>query len=137
MRSVDLQEAMNLLSVDVPFVDVRSVEEYEAGHIPGAFNVPFKLARGDRLEDNPEFTSLVAKVISPDQRALVYCHSGARSERAAHALEAVGYAGLLHLEVGWDGRRDAFGRLTPGWRRNSLPRTTRSEPGRDYAAIKG
>lgn len=137
MRSVDLPEALNLLDAEVRFIDVRSVEEYTEGHIPGAFNVPFELARGDRLEDNPEFVSLIANVVAPAERALLYCHSGSRSERAARAMERAGYRELLHLEVGWDGRRDPFGQLTPGWRRNGLPQTTQSLPGRDYAALVG
>lgn len=65
----------------VLIVDVRTPEEFEAGHIPGAINVPNE----DILDEMPGEL--------PDKGAeiLVYCRSGRRSNDAAHKLLAMGY----------------------------------------------
>lgn len=65
-------------------VDVRTPEEYEGGHIPGAINVPNE----GILDEMP--------VELPDKNAetLVYCRSGRRSSDAAHKLVAMGYTAV-------------------------------------------
>ena len=68
----------------VLIVDVRTLEEFEAGHIPGAINVPNE----GILDEMP--------VELPDKNAetLVYCRSGRRSSDAAHKLVAMGYTAV-------------------------------------------
>jgi len=64
-------------------VDVRTAEKYAAGHIPSASNIP-----NDRIsKDLP----------APDKTALiiVYCRSGGRASKAAHALRAAGYTKVV------------------------------------------
>lgn len=62
---------------DAVLLDVRTPEEYQAGHLPGARNMPL-----DRLDPGalPE-----GKVI------FAYCRSGARSGQACAALERAGF----------------------------------------------
>ena len=58
-------------------LDVRTPEEFAAGHVPEAVNAPLDaLERIDYQQDTPLF---------------VYCHSGARSGRACILLEKAGY----------------------------------------------
>ena len=67
-------------------IDVRSPEEFADGHIPGSINLPIQALRnaGDHLQD-------------PETPVFLYCHSGARSSRAAKMLQIMGYAHVTDL----------------------------------------
>ena len=68
-----------LAALDSPVViDVREVDEFAGGHVPGAENLPLSQL-DDRLGDLP--TGAPVHVI---------CHSGGRSARATTALAAQG-----------------------------------------------
>ena len=67
-------------------IDVRQPDEFEAGHIPGARNVPTQKLRDFSLE-----------VTDPDTPIYVYCLSGARSARAVHALRGAGFTAVTDL----------------------------------------
>jgi len=68
--------------------DVRTPEEYEAGHIPGAINIPH-----DRLADRiGEFAPY------QDMEVVVYCRSGKRAGIAETALAAAGFRNVKDLE---------------------------------------
>jgi len=81
-------------------LDVRTPEEYAAGHVPGALNIPHDQlsARLAELEDRR------------GQQVVVYCESG---RRAAHAAETLGGAGFEEL-------RHLTGDMA-GWRHAGLP----------------
>ncbi|MDW8245279.1 MAG: rhodanese-like domain-containing protein [Sandaracinaceae bacterium] len=117
------QEAYALAQEGHPLVDVRSVAEYEAGHPPGAWNIPWiHMDRGES-EVNSRFFELFEHCF-PDRRAkiILFCQSGRRSHEAAMALRARGYEALFEMPAGWGGRRDAFGRLIErGWEAEGLP----------------
>ena len=72
---LDSGDALTLL-------DVRTREEFAAGHIPGAVCLPVE-----------ELSAESAGKVLPqaDGEILVYCRSGRRSARAAKALAALGY----------------------------------------------
>ena len=73
-------------------VDVRSPEEFAAGHVPGALNLPH-----DRNE--PELKEWKQKPV------VIYCRSGRRSAMAAATLEKAGFSKLEHLSgdmQGWE-----------------------------------
>jgi rhodanese-related sulfurtransferase len=79
---------------DAPLVlDVRSTGEYEAGHVPGAVNIPHDelAARIDEIS------------ASKSDEIIVYCHSGRRADAAESTLEAAGYTGVVDLEGHWKG----------------------------------
>lgn len=63
-------------------LDVRTPQEYRAGHIPGSKNVPLQEIAG-------------AAVGEKDTPLFVYCHSGARSSQAVDVLQRMGY---LHIK---------------------------------------
>lgn len=74
---------------DAPLViDVRSAQEYAAGHIPGAVNIAFD-----------EVATRIEEVDAPNGVAL-YCMVGPRARRGEAALLASGYSAVLHLEGG-------------------------------------
>jgi phage shock protein E len=86
---------------NAPFLlDVRSPEEYGAGHIPSAVNIPYTqvAARLDQL------TSVRNRDI------VVYCESGPRSQYAESVLRDAGFPHVYHL-IGDMG----------GWRQAGLP----------------
>lgn len=63
-------------------IDVRSPEEYAAGHADGAINIPYEhIVKG----------VLVAKGVNKDTPLVLYCRSGRRSALAADALKRAGY----------------------------------------------
>lgn len=64
-------------------LDVRTREEYAAGHIDGSLNIP--------LQDMDTAEKHIPEKSAP---VFVYCQSGARSARAAHILKSRGY---LHV----------------------------------------
>lgn len=67
-------------------VDVRTPEEFDAGHIEGAVNLPLDALPGRIGELGPPSTPIV-----------VYCRSGRRSADAAAQLRAAGFTDILDL----------------------------------------
>lgn len=68
-------------------VDVRSAEEYQQGHVPGAINIPHDQVK-QRLA---EFGDKNAEIV-------LYCRSGRRTGMAVDALSEAGYTRLKHLQ---------------------------------------
>lgn len=69
-------------------LDVRTPEEYAAGHIAGAKLLPYQSI--DRA-------SAAAAVGSPETPVVVYCRSGHRSGIAAATLRGLGYTRVYDL----------------------------------------
>jgi phage shock protein E len=75
-------------------IDVRTEGEFEAGHIPGALNIPFD-----------EVAERISEVDAPNGVAL-YCMMGPRARKGELALLGSGYTSVLHIEGGlaaWKG----------------------------------
>ena len=69
----------------IVILDVRTQEEYDAGHIPGAILVPNETIVDKQPELLPDL----------DAEILVYCRSGNRSAQAAKKLIAIGYTNVI------------------------------------------
>ena len=69
---------------DIIIVDVRTQEEYEEAHIPGALLIPNETIG----EEKPEQLSDI------DAEILIYCRSGNRSAQAAKKLANMGYTNV-------------------------------------------
>jgi rhodanese-related sulfurtransferase len=67
-------------------IDVRSRDEYDAGHINGAVNLDVQAIQAGSLPS-------VAKT----QKIYVYCRSGARSGQATSILKSAGYQNIVNL----------------------------------------
>ncbi len=76
MKSITVQELRERSGV--PLIDVREVDEFAAGHVPGAVNLPMSTI-GEHLDE------------LPDGAFDVICQAGGRSARVVQALEARGY----------------------------------------------
>jgi rhodanese-related sulfurtransferase len=86
-------------------LDVRTPEEFAAGHVPGARNLSHDqlAAHLDELQ--------AAK--DAGQEIVVYCRSGRRAASALQVLRAAGFRKLAHLEgdyQGWDAAGRAVAR---------------------------
>ncbi|AIE60703.1 rhodanese-like domain-containing protein [Bacillus methanolicus] len=76
-------------------IDVREPNEFEAGHILGARNIPLSQLK------------MRLKEIRPDKPVYLYCQNQIRSGRAAQILYRNGYKDLYHLQGGfkkWTGK---------------------------------
>ena len=62
-------------------VDVRRLDEYDSGHIPGAVLIPNEGIGKEKPQELPD----------TDQIILIYCRSGNRSAQAAQKLADMGY----------------------------------------------
>ena len=69
----------------IVILDVRTQEEYDAGHIAGAILVPNETIADKQPQLLPDL----------DAEILVYCRSGNRSAQAAKKLIAIGYTNVV------------------------------------------
>ena len=91
-RRVDVAEFKEFIAnPDVQLVDVRTAEEYNAGHIPGSINI-------DVLKGHEE----LAVSLDPERPVALYCRSGRRSETAGQVLEKVFFRNVVDLKGGYN-----------------------------------
>lgn len=85
-RKITAEEAKARMDSGDPLlvIDVRTPEEYAAGHIKGAVNVPL-----DTIGEGTKET-----LSDPGYELLLYCRSGNRSRTAAMAMAALGYTNV-------------------------------------------
>lgn len=84
-------------ALDLPgtiLIDARTPQEYAAGHIPGAVNIPFTenyAADGTLLDIDALSTLYTDLGVTPDMSIIVYCSTGVRATSDAFALNYLGY----------------------------------------------
>ena len=76
----------------VVFIDVRSNQEFEEGHLNGAINIPVY-----HLEK-----TIQNAVKDKDTTILLYCSTGYRSKEGRRLLEELGYSKVYSLQGGID-----------------------------------
>ena len=86
----DFAKTINKKSTQL--VDVRTPQEYEAGHIPGALNIDVRSA---------DFDTQAAQ-LNKKKTVAVYCRSGVRSRIAASKLTGMGFT-VYNLDKGING----------------------------------
>lgn len=72
-------------------LDVRTREEFAAGHLQNARLIPWT---------DPDFAQRAKNELDPTKPLLVYCRSGRRSAEASAALAKLGFKNLRHLDGG-------------------------------------
>ena len=84
--NITAEEAKQIMDTEAGYIilDVRTQEEYDEGHIPGAILIPYTQIGEKANEMLPD----------KDQLILVYCRSGRRSKIAAEALVELGYTNI-------------------------------------------
>ena len=88
-RQVTTEEAVNIMQTEENYVilDVRTVQEFASGHIPGAALLPNETIGTEDIPLLPD----------KDQLILVYCRSGNRSKQAAEKLAQLGYTNIVEF----------------------------------------
>ena len=89
-QSVSMEEGLKIMSESSDYIllDVRSLDEFASGHIPGAILYPH-----DNISEQTCETILPNK----KQRIFVYCRSGRRSKIAAQKLIDLKYANIIEI----------------------------------------
>lgn len=82
----------SIMADDIQLIDVRTPEEFEAGHIPKAININVL---------NPEDFQSQVECLDPEKPVYLYCKLGGRSKRAAKELEQIGFTQLYDLRGGY------------------------------------
>ncbi len=134
------QAAHAVLTADgeAVYLDVRTEEEFAAGHPAGAINVPIAVPNpsGGMLL-NPDFQRVVESLLPRDKPIFCGCQSGGRSQKAAEILTETGYTDVTNVRGGFGGARDPSGQLlVPGWIDGGLPICTEVDEAHSYAGLK-
>lgn len=85
VAQIDFNDANNVL------LDVRTAEEYQAGHIPNSVNIDYT---------SDEFDSLIQD-LDPNKTYYVYCQGGVRSPKACSKLNEKGFKNVVNLKDGF------------------------------------
>ena len=88
-RQVSPEEAAAMMEEESDYIilDVRTQEEYETAHIPGAICIPNETIGTGDIPELPD----------KDQLILVYCRSGNRSKQASEKLAKQGYTNIVEF----------------------------------------
>ena len=88
-KSITQIEAKNIIDTTTGYVilDVRTVEEYNSGHIVNAINIPNEII----------YEQVESILTDKEQVILVYCRSGRRSKEASSKLVELGYINVLEF----------------------------------------
>ena len=96
-QQISQDEAKKMMESDDGhlILDVRTKEEFDSGHIPGAICIPV-----ETIEDTPP-----GELPDKEQIILVYCRSGRRSKDASEKLAKMGYTHIYEFGgiIDWDG----------------------------------
>ena len=68
-------------------IDVREPEEYSAGHVGGALNVP----PSELLAGSSQLTN-----VPKDVELIIYCRTGSRSASAKNILSRFGFTNIIN-----------------------------------------
>ena len=88
-RSIKMDEAVTMMAQETGYIilDVRRPDEFAAGHIPNAINVPNETIGTAEIPELPD----------KDQIIMVYCRSGRRSKEASEKLVKLGYTNIVEF----------------------------------------
>ena len=93
IKEVTTVEAQAQLGKRV-IIDVREYDEYAAGHLPGAINIPRGIL---------EFKiGMVPECANKDGAFLIYCRTSGRAALSAVQLRKIGYNNLISMAGGYE-----------------------------------
>ncbi|TKI59501.1 rhodanese-like domain-containing protein [Lysinibacillus mangiferihumi] len=95
MKEITAKEVQQALANGqmLKIIDVREVDEVQAGHIPGVMNMPLGLLEFRMHE------------LNKDEPYIIVCRSGARSGRATQFLASQGFdvTNMVGGMLAWEG----------------------------------
>ena len=88
-EKITMSEGLARMESDENYIllDVRRADEFEAGHMPGAVNLPNEEIGTEEIPSLPDKA----------QTIYIYCRSGNRSKQAADKLLTLGYTNLIEF----------------------------------------
>ena len=88
-RQITMTEAVEMMEKEENYIilDVRTEQEFAAGHIPGAVLLPNETIG----------TKEIPQLSDKDQLIMVYCRSGNRSKQASGKLAELGYTNIVEF----------------------------------------
>ena len=93
ISEVTCDQAQSLLGKRV-VVDVREYDEFAAGHLPGAINIPRGIL---------EFKiGMVPEAANKQSPLLIYCRTSGRAALSAVQLQRIGYGDVISMAGGFD-----------------------------------
>ncbi len=93
VQNVSPDQAATMLKErkDIVVIDLRTPDEFSAGHIPGATNIDFL---------GTDFAKKL-EALDKSKTYLIHCASGNRSSRSLTVFEAQKFQTLFHLNTGF------------------------------------
>ena len=102
IKHVSMNDIVQIMEENENYIilDVRTIAEYNEGHIPNAICIP-----NETIDEN-----VVNKLLDKNQMILVYCRSGNRSKQAAEKLKKLGYTNLIEFGgiIDWKGKIERY-----------------------------
>ena len=99
-RQITMDDAVTMMAQETGYIilDVRRPDEYAAGHIPNAINVPNESIGTSEIPELPDKNQLI----------MVYCRSGRRSKEASEKLVKLGYTNIVEFGgiLDWKGETE-------------------------------
>ncbi len=94
IQEISVADAERTIPEADVIIDVREPDEYQAGHLPGAVNIPrglleFKLSGDEALS-------------ARDLNIILYCKTSGRAALAAQSLKQMGYLHVHSITGGFD-----------------------------------
>ncbi|KAJ6919211.1 thiosulfate sulfurtransferase 16 [Populus alba x Populus x berolinensis] len=108
--SVPVRVAHELHQAGHRYLDVRTPDEFSAGHAAGAINIPYMYRVGSGMTKNPKFVEEVSSHFRKHDEIIVGCQLGKRSMMAATDLLAAGFTAVTDIAGGF-----------AAWTQNGLP----------------
>jgi len=124
-----LEAGQLLASGSARIIDVRSRYEWDfVGRIDPSTLIEWRIYEADgttaiRSRPNEHFVDQLRAQARADQTLLFLCRSGVRSQGAAAAASAAGFANAFNILEGFEGNPDASKQRNHvgGWRKHGLP----------------
>ena len=97
IKHVSMDEIVQVMNENTDYIilDVRTIAEYNEGHIPNAICIPNETIGNNTINE----------LSDKEQLILIYCRSGNRSKQAAEKLKKLGYTNLIEFGgiIDWKG----------------------------------
>lgn len=131
-------EVRNMLAADpdMVYLDVRTVAEFEEGHVPGSLNIPVLFLEGGKKRPNDAFLREVSAHVPRNAKVIVGCRSGGRSAMAGNMMLKAGYRDVTNMLGGFHGKKSSGKTIEEGWNELGYESETGTGGPKSYEALR-